>query len=77
MPSLKQDSEFEALMRNKQSMERKYAEIDRKANQLQDSIIKSKNQAAIRASKEYSKIYDKINTRYNYQTLNSIGGYME
>lgn len=58
-------------------MERKYAEIDRKANQLQDSIIKSKNQAAIRASKEYSKIYDKINTRYNYQTLNSIGGYME
>jgi hypothetical protein len=49
-------------MRNREQMERKYAEIDRKANQLQDSI----KQATTRASKEYSKVYDKISTRYNY-----------
>ena len=53
-------------------MEKKYAEIDRKADLLRDSINKTKSQV-----KSKEKIFDKISTRYNYQTINGIGSYVE
>jgi hypothetical protein len=58
-------------------MEKKYAEIERKVDQLNSQIAKTKKPATMRHSKDYSRGYDKINTRYNYQTINGIGGYIE
>lgn len=78
LPSLKQGNDFDAIMKNKANMERKYAEIDRIAEQYKDAIAKTgKQPATIRHSKDYARTYDKISTRYNYQTSQGIGGYIE
>ena len=45
-------------------MEKKFAEIDKKADKFKESIIKKPS--TIRHSKDYPKAFDKISTRYNY-----------
>ena len=63
------------MMKNKALMEKKFAEIDRKADSFKNSI--TKKPSTIRHSKDYPKAFDNISTRYNYQTINGISSYIE
>ena len=63
------------MMKKKAIMEKKFAEIDKKADKFKDSIIKKPS--TIRHSKDYPKAFDKISTRYNYQTINGMSSYIE
>jgi hypothetical protein len=75
MPSLKPESEYEQMLKKKAMMQKKYQELDRKAEQFKEG--RGRNAKEVRNSKDYSKVFDKISTRYNYQTINGIGGYLE
>lgn len=56
-------------------MEKKFADIDKKAEIYKEQI--TKKPPSMRVSRDTGKTFDKISTRYNYQTMGGIPSYAE